>query len=238
MFKEIFVEKLLELVSAQPGPVRILELGSGRSEAIAPVLAANPQITYVGIEPDKVAYDYAMSKIGHLPNVKLINTLGYNIEGDSFDICFSLSTLEHVKQLEKFLEESARVVRPGGRVVHFYDLGHSLHPSSLKERVQVFLGNRFPQVLPEDKFVSYVDESRVRTILAAHNVEYVKTTYHQMSSHKTFVKSLPAPDAEAKQLIRDIVEWEYKISPTLQQVPLHKREGMFYSVCVWGQKKN
>lgn len=45
---------------------------------------------------------------------------------ESFDLTVSLSVLEHVKYLDPFLRASVAATRPGGTVVHGYDLGHSL----------------------------------------------------------------------------------------------------------------
>lgn len=237
MFKEIFIEKLLEKLAPESQPLRLLELGSGKSEAIAPILKESPHITYWGIEPNKTDFEKARELIGALPNVTLINDLAYNIAHDiQFDACFSLSTLEHVKQLEKFLEQSVAKVRPGGYIIHRYDLGHALRPKSKKEKFQVFLGNTMPRILPEDKFVKYVSEQSVRDLLKKYGAEFMESTYHQMPDHKLFIKTFKPRDNSTRELVRELVEWEYRISPYLKELSTITREKLFPTVCVWAKK--
>jgi len=40
----------------------------------------------------------------------------------SFDICFSNATFEHVREVERAVQESVRVLRPGGYGIHQIDL--------------------------------------------------------------------------------------------------------------------
>jgi SAM-dependent methyltransferase len=235
MFKEVFVEHLESLLPSKGA--RILELGSGRSTAVVDLLERRPDISYTGIEPYKKDYEYARDTIGSLPNVRLINELAYDIGGESsFDLCFSLSVLEHVKQLERFLSEGVKAVKSGGHIVHRYDLGHSLHPSSLKERFQVFLGNRMPQVLPEHKFVRHLDPDLVVALLKKQGADTQRISYHQMPQHKTLFKHLAATP-ENFALERELSEWEFNISPSLSTVPKSLREKLFPAIAVWAKKR-
>jgi hypothetical protein len=63
---------------------------------------------------------------------------------ESFDLTVSLSVLEHVKYLDPFLRASVAATRPGGTVVHRYDLGHSLYPATKYERLLVVVSRRMP----------------------------------------------------------------------------------------------
>lgn len=233
MFKEVFVEHLERLLPAHNA--QVLELGSGRSEAVAELLRRRPDISYTGVEPAKKDFEYAKSHIGSLPNVKLINDFAYDLGEGSYDLCFSLSVLEHVKQLEKFLQESVRVTRPGGHIVHRYDLGHALHPASSKERFQVLLGNHIPKALSEHKFVRYLDPDEVVRLLKASGAEVERITRHQMPGHKSLLKQLPnTPENVA--LEREIIEWEFKVSPALQDIPKRSRERLFPAIALWARK--
>ncbi len=235
MFKEIFVEHLESLLPKDGA--RILELGSGRSTAVIDLLKRRPDIKYTGIEPYKKDYEYAREAIGHLPNVRLINDLAYDIgEASSYDVCFSLSVLEHVKQLERFLHESVKAVRSGAYIVHRYDLGHSLHPSSLKERFQVFLGNHIPYMLSEYKFVRYLDPNLVVKLLAKYGADTEKVTFHQMPEHKLLLKHLK-DTPENLALERELVEWEFNLSPSLGVVPKSLRETLFPAIAIWARKR-
>lgn len=235
-FKEHFIKKFKALLP-KDGEVNILELGSGTSKAIANFLKENNRIKYLGIEPSHDAYEDAREEIGDLPNSKLENHLAYETIKDSFfDLSFSLSVLEHVKHLDKFIEASVRSVKLGGYIIHRYDLGHALHPSSLKERFQVFLGNKFPSVLPEHKFVRYLDPEEVKREMERAGAEVFDITYHQMPNHKAFLKHLRPENSEAEKLCTEIIDWEYEISPFLKDMNKSIREKLFPAICVWGKR--
>ena len=235
MFKEVFIDHLEALLPKQGG--NILELGSGTSTAVTGLLKRRGDVGYLGVEPSKKAYEVAKGEIGSLPNVHLVNDLAYDLkEEGAYDLCFSLSVLEHVKQLEKFLVESVKAVKPGGYIVHRYDLGHALTPSSIKERFQVFLGNHFPSVLSEDKFVCYLDPERVVSILAKHGAVVERITYHQMPEHKLLFKHL-AETPENIELERKASEWEFEMSLSLQNVPKATRERLFPAIAIWAHKQ-
>lgn len=235
MFKEVFIEHMEGLIP--PQGANILELGSGTSAPVADLLRRRPDIRYTGVEPSQRAYEAAQQAIGHLPNVRLINDFAYDIQDlGTFDLCFSLSVLEHVKQLETFLEQSVLAVKNGGYIVHRYDLGHALTPTSLKERVQVFLGNHAPRLLSEHKFVCYLSPERVVDILTKKGAVTERITYHQMPEHKELFKKLGHSPA-VTDAARRIAEWEFDVSPLLDEVPARVRESLFPAVAVWARKE-
>lgn len=218
---------------------RILELGCGQARAIVPILEKYPDIEYLGIEPDPKSAKIAADSLKNFPRATVLNKLAYELakEENYFDICFSLSVLEHVKQLEKFLANSVRSVKPGGRIIHRYDLGHALYPSSLKEKFQVFLGNNFGKILPENKFVCYIEENRVCEILKRNGAEIIKTTYHQMPNHKSFLKIFKADSEEKRRLAEEIIKWEYDASEYLHDFGTLQKEKLFPAVAIWSVKK-
>ncbi len=237
-FKEHFIKKFNDLLPRE-GEVHILELGSGTSSAVVDFLKENKRVKYFGIEPSRAAYAEAQRKIGHLSNAKLENRLAYDAPQDSFfDISFSLSVLEHVKHLDKFIEASVKAVKPGGYIIHRYDLGHALHPLSYKERFQVFLGNVFPFVLPEHKFVRYLDPEEVKRKMEDAGAEVFDITYHQMPNHKAFLKYFESKGGEEDMLCTEIIDWEYKVSPLLKNFDKSVREKLFPAICVWGKRIN
>lgn len=220
--------------------MKILELGSGQSRAILCLLNKFPKLTYVGVEPNAEDAKVARELLKNFPNAKIFNRLAYEkIEGyENFDVCFSLSVLEHVKRLDEFLAASVASVKRGGYVIHRYDLGHSLYPSSLKEKVQVFIGNNFPQYLPESKFARYVDEKTVCSMLENAGAKTQNITYHQMPSHKAFLKYFNADTREKKTLQKEILFWEDKVSPFLSEMDKKEREYLCPTIAVWAKKGN
>lgn len=236
--KSFFVEHIVRMMGAEK-PLRILDLGSGSSQNVINALRKYPHVSYVGVEPSASAAKKAIESLKEFPNAVVHNQLGYaDIPGaalESFDIVMSLSVLEHVKHLDSFIATSVSYAKKGGLIVHRYDLGHSLAPSSPKESFQVFLGAHFPWVLSEHNFVRYVPESEVRASLERAGISHCEpSTYHQMPSHKVFEKV--AKDPRFDELKEHLFLWEFDASEEIRDLPLESREALFPSVAVWARK--
>ena len=146
---------------------------------------------------------------------------------------FSLSVLEHIKHLDRFLALGTKYTKAGGLVVHRYDLGHALHTHSIKEAIHVWMGNNIPAVLPERQFVRYVPEPEVRALYEAQGLTPLKTTYHQMPSHKAIEKHWKNLDTTA---VTELFAWEMKYQADILKIPVPAREKLFPAVAVWGEK--
>lgn len=239
-FKTIFLEKFEEGIKS--GKLKsVCDMGSGTSLSFLPLLEKYPNLVYVGIEPSRSHAEGATKLLKKFKNARIYHANGYSpVKHEywgKFDLVLSLSVLEHVKQLERFLQNSASAARKGGLVVHRWDLGHALYPSSDKERLQVWLGNNMPAVLPEHKFVRDLRPSKVAGILPTCGLQVIDTTYHQMPSHKNFLKYFLQKDKESEKLIRELVEWEFSVSPLLGQIEESKRVRMFPAIAIWSKKK-
>lgn len=234
--KEFIIEKIEKL--EDKNDLKILDLGSGRSRNFVSFLERHPNWRYVGVEPNKRDADAARELLKKFPNAKIINDFAYQKikEVDEFDICVSLSVLEHVKRLDEFLTHSVRCVKKGGNIVHLFDLGHALYPHSLKEKLHVALGNSIPKILPEKKFVRYLNEREVCNLLEKAGAKIKHITYHQMPDHKKFFKFFNADNGEKMQLAREICEWEFKISKFLDHMEEKQRENLFPTICIWAVK--
>lgn len=219
-------------------PARIMDLGCGTAGYVQQLLEQVPNIEYVGVEPIKTSYDAAIKNLEGLSNCKVHFQLGYdevpNENENSFDLVFSLSALEHIKQLDRFIALSAKYVKRGGIMVHRYDLGHALYPHSLKERLHVMVGNTFPNVLPERQFVRYVGVPEVQKLYEKNGVAPTKVTHHQMPNHKNLEKQLRDAETDA---IKDLFAWEMKYQSEFDKMPTDKLEKLFPAVAVWGEKK-
>ena len=238
--KEQFIVHLAEEVVRRTGgarPARVMDLGCGTAGYVPQLLKKVPNIEYVGVEPINTSYDAAIKNLEGLSNCKVHFQLGYDPVPDesenSFDLVFSLSALEHIKHLDRFIALSAKYVKEGGLMVHRYDLGHALYPHSLKERLHVWMGNTIPNVLPERQFVRYVGVTEVEELYKANAVTPTKTTYHQMPNHKALEKQLKEFETDA---IEDLFAWEMKYQAELLKIPEAKREQLFPAVAVWGKK--
>lgn len=240
--KQFFLQQLINQVRAGDATrrVKILDFGCGTSRYIPALLASDPNIEYVGLEPIAASFAIAQKNIAPYPQAAVYFQLGYEpiagIALDSFDIVFSLSVLEHVKHLQPFIELSARYVKRGGLLVHRYDLGHALYPQSIKERFHLLLGNKIPFILPERQFVRYVPEPEVRALFEASQIKPLQSTYHQMPNHKLLEKF--SQDHELyERAVADIYAWEWRNQELFRQLPVKHREKLFPSVAVWGVKQ-
>ena len=238
--KEYFFDKVITEVSKQGSPVRVLELGCGTAPYVPALIEKYPNLEYIGIEPIELSFKKAEETLKNTPRTKISFQLGYDaiegIEDASFDVVISFSVLEHVKQLERFMKLSSRYVKKGGIMVHRYDLGHALYPTTLKEKVHVWLGNTIPALLPERTFVRYVPLIEVvgyyKQLLFSEPYKY---TYHQIPNIKTLVKELEKQKLPVVAL-DDIYAWEFEHAMDFAQLSLPIREKLFPTVAVWGKK--
>lgn len=240
--KEYFFDVVItEAMQGRNGvPIRVLELGCGTAKYVPAMIEKYASLEYVGIEPIQASYETATKILQNVPRTKISSQLGYDaisgLEDASFDVVISFSVLEHVKQLERFIQMGARYLKSGGIMVHRYDLGHALYPTSLKEHVHVWLGNYLPAVLPERTFVRYVPMSEVvghyKQFLGSEPYKY---TYHQMPNQKTLVKELDKQEI-SNQAMQDVYKWEFTYAADFAQLPLPVREKLFPAVAVWGRR--
>lgn len=240
-FKTIFLEKFEEDI--EKGNIKsICDFGSGESLNFIPLLEKYPDLVYVGIEPSKFHADRAKDHLSRFKNISIYNTDGYTPPSGEedrwgkFDLVISLSVLEHIKRLEDFLKNSMDALRVGGRFVHRWDLGHALHPSSPKERLQVWLGNHFPSILPEHKFVADLRPDKVAGILEKFGAKVEGRTYHQMQDHKKFLQYLGEAVGENEKMVRELVEWDFLVSSLVEKINEDDRLKLFPAVALWGRK--
>lgn len=240
--KEYFFDRVIqEAIGDSNQSVKVLELGCGAAPYVKALIDKYPQLEYVGIEPITASYEKALKNLASVPRTKISSQLGYDsIEGlddASFDVVISFSVLEHVKQLGRFMDLSARYVKKGGIMVHRYDLGHALYPTTLKEKLHVWIGNTIPSILPERTFVRYVPLTEVQQnyqrLLGASPYKY---TYHQIPNIKNLSKTLDKKEYQGSAL-EDIYEWEFAYAEEFASLDLPIREQLFPTVAVWGKKQ-
>lgn len=237
--KEQFIVEVVRQGSlrvATDRPLRVLDLGCGTAAYVPALLKEFPNLEYVGVEPIESSYTDALKNLTGITRANVHFQLGYDTIVDeteaSFDVVFSLSVLEHIKHLDRFLALGVKYAATGGLIVHRYDLGHALHTHSMKEWIHVRLGNHLPSILPERQFVRYVPERDVRALYEKQGVRVDKTTYHQMPDHKAFEKYQKAES----QSVQALFDWEMRYQEDILNIPVTAREKLFPAVAVWGIK--
>jgi len=117
---------------------RVLDLGC-RYGALTEYYAAGNEVT--GVDIDREALQHAEARLG-------IETLWADLdepldfEDEAFDVVTIGELLEHIREPQRLIDESRRVLRPGGRLV-----GSTPNGFRLKNRLR-FLAGRHPEVDP------------------------------------------------------------------------------------------
>jgi SAM-dependent methyltransferase len=238
--KEQFIVEVVRVAverAAAGATVRVLDLGCGTASYVPALVSAFPNIEYIGVEPIAASFKAAEENLAGIKNARVHFQLGYDrVDAEaaaSCDVVFSLSALEHIKHLDRFLALGVMYAKSGGLIVHRYDLGHALHTHSLKEWIHVKLGNNLPAILPERQFVRYLGVPEVTALYEAQGVKPLKVTYHQMPSHKAFEKYFKNSTTTA---IDELFQWEMAHQSEILQIPEAAREKLFPAVAVWGEK--
>lgn len=238
--KAFFQAELIRRLQAWPagvGAPRVLELGCGRAEVTRGIIEAVPGLAYVGIEPDPASVAAAKGNLGAYPNAQVLPGLGYGTVPDAaleepFDVVFSLSVLEHVKDLPRFLRYAAEKARTGAEIIHLYDLGHALAPSSWKEWVQTRLcASPLLRFMPEAKVARYLATEDVRQLIEGVGCTVEAITFHNMPSHVSLAKALGEPAALAEEINAFERRW------SKEELPFKLKEQLFRTVGFWAKKK-
>jgi SAM-dependent methyltransferase len=235
-YKALLVERLFSDFAGEPA--RVLDLGCGTAVNFEPALARHPNIAYTGVDQDQRALSKARATVGRLPNVALYEGFGEKFQGHEFDLVISLSVVEHVKRLDRFLAVSVQAAREGGRVVHRYDLGHALSPSSLGERLRVAVATKVPIVVPKSRFTTHPDLEAIVSQLSELGVSGITITQSQMPSLKAAMNLLEHQRSdEASALAKRITNLDKALwthfGTRLEQ---KERDRLFPSVMVSGYR--
>ena len=76
------------------------------------------QVTGITISEEQIARATALASERGIPNAKfeLVDALNMKFADDSFDLVWACESGEHMPDKEKYVQEMARVLKPGGRI--------------------------------------------------------------------------------------------------------------------------
>lgn len=166
------------------------------------ILQRYPNIHYTALELNHRSQQTAREALQDAPHVQFLGTFGEHLSQEyrnHFDITLSLSVLEHVKHWRAFLSKRVQVTRPGGLIIHRYDLGHALH-SSLYERSKVFLCQHLPWTIPKSHFTFHPNQEALLRHLQTEHLTIQEIQYAQMPNLKVMLNRLNWKDDEAYSL--------------------------------------
>jgi SAM-dependent methyltransferase len=107
------------------GAARIVEIGSGHGTFTAQLAAIAPTMA---VEPAPRSYARLEERFGDDPRIEVLRGDAADLPESAFDVAFLSNVLEHIEDDVAALEQIARALRPGGRVIVFspaFDLLYS-----------------------------------------------------------------------------------------------------------------
>ena len=221
--------------------VEVLDLGSGTSKDWVDILKKYENIKYTGVEFDKNALNIAKTILSFSDKVSFINNFGEKLETslkEQFDIVISLSVLEHVKNLDDFLLTSVNLLKPGGLLIHRYDLGHALHSESITEKIKVFLCKRLPFIISSSSFTTHPDKKGIVKFLNQKGIQNIKIEQHQIPNLKKLTNILKK-NPENVLLMKKIIELDSELFNTLssESYEENKLDKYFPAITISGIKE-
>ncbi len=111
---------LSSMIQHAPRGGDVVEIGFGTGRFLCRV--ARRAGSYVGVESNPLAVEQAREAFGDLPGVRFEQGTALDLSSlpdDSADTLFIFEVIEHLssEQLDAFMAEARRVLRPGGRLV-------------------------------------------------------------------------------------------------------------------------
>lgn len=107
--KSIALKNKLKLINEQSSKGKILDIGAGVGDFLS--VCKNDGWQTLGIEPSEKAKAIAIQK-----GVSFVNNLA-SLENNSFDIITMWHVLEHVPNLEEYILELKRLIKPNGTIL-------------------------------------------------------------------------------------------------------------------------
>lgn len=102
------------------GAFELVDLGCGTSHAAHALLAALPSARYLGVDIDAARIALCQSRLarwGDRARAVVGDATNLQLASASADIVLTVTTLEHIADVRKALDEIRRILRPGGRLI-------------------------------------------------------------------------------------------------------------------------
>jgi 2-polyprenyl-3-methyl-5-hydroxy-6-metoxy-1,4-benzoquinol methylase len=109
LIKNIALKNKLKLINTKSQKGKLLDIGAGTGDFL--VVANNDGWQTIGTEPSEKAKGIAITK-----GVKFAESLS-SLENNSFDVITMWHVLEHVPNLEEYIIELKRLLKPSGTII-------------------------------------------------------------------------------------------------------------------------
>eukprot|EP00308_Calcidiscus_leptoporus_P016960 CAMPEP_0119397860 /NCGR_PEP_ID=MMETSP1334-20130426/140551_1 /TAXON_ID=127549 /ORGANISM="Calcidiscus leptoporus, Strain RCC1130" /LENGTH=380 /DNA_ID=CAMNT_0007421711 /DNA_START=1 /DNA_END=1143 /DNA_ORIENTATION=+ len=115
-----FIDRMLDFSKAAE-PANVLDVGCGIGGTSRYLAKKFPQasVTGITISPEQQQRATSLAAERGIPNAKfeLVDALNMKFADNTFDFVWACESGEHMPDKEKYVQEMARVLKPGGRVV-------------------------------------------------------------------------------------------------------------------------
>ena len=103
-------------------PTKVLDVGcgiGGTTRYLANKFGPSTTVTGITLSPNQVARATELAKERGLPNAQfqIMDALNLTFEDNTFDVVWACESGEHMPDKKRYVEEMARVLKPGGRIV-------------------------------------------------------------------------------------------------------------------------
>lgn len=130
------------VVSALPPAGDVLDLGCGTGAVLERLLAVDARFgTYTGVDLSPAMLASARAKLGHVPSTRFerLDLRTERLPDGPFDLVVSAWALEHLPEPSMVVAAARARLRPGGRLVLFFELdGHSVRAWLLRRLWRLF----------------------------------------------------------------------------------------------------
>lgn len=126
-----------QLLGKPVAGAKALDLGAGRGIVAYALHMDGWETTALEPDPSAIVGRQAIEKIG-IPRLKVVEGVGENLPfpDAAFDVVIARATLHHSRNLDKLCEDTARVLKKGGRFLAMRE-----HIITIREDLPLFLNN-------------------------------------------------------------------------------------------------
>ena len=185
--------KTVQAFLISEGPRTVLDIGGGRTCAFAD--PRDPGWTGRLIAVDIAPEELRLNGVADA-RIVLDGTQGYPFADGAVDMITSRSVLEHLSNLDSFLEQASRVLRPGGYFIHWipckfapFAVINAMLPNSIARRLLFFLDESKVGICGFPVVYDRCYPAAIRRLFTTHGFEIVelRPSYYQSSYFAFFV---------------------------------------------------
>lgn len=121
-----------------PNGSNVLDIGCGSGSLVHDLYFRNPTFQLTGVDLSKEQIQRARHRVKNIPaniNFLIANAEALPFPDESFDFIVSVGMLKHIPNMRKALEESTRVLKPGGKMFII-----EADKDASEERIKYFVG--------------------------------------------------------------------------------------------------